>query len=146
VKTNDLDIQEDIHSPQVKERRYIYNGEPSTAPREDIQRGNRPIAKRKRSPFNIIIIMATVSIVIVFYVWNKITVNRLAVEINDLQMQYQRVQSANEVLLAEVNRKSSLERIGKIATEKLGMVYTKVQPTILDIDERQLQKIGGGPK
>ena len=146
MKNNDLDIQEDIIAPQLKERRYIYNGEPSTPRREDIQRGNRPIAKRKRSPFNIIIIMMAVSIMIVSYVWNKITVNRLAVEISELQAQYQRVQNANEILLAEVNRKSSLERIGKIATEKLGLVYTKVPPTILDVVEQELAKVSGDPK
>jgi cell division protein FtsL len=146
MKINDLDIQEETISSQVKERRYIYNGEASTSRREDVPRGNRPISRRKRSPFNIIIIMIAVSLMIVSYVWNKITVNRLAVEISELQTQYQRIQSANEVLLVEVNRKSSLERIGKIATEKLGMVYAKVQPTILDLDEHQLEQVSGGPK
>jgi len=82
-----------------------------------------------------------VSILIVLYVWNKLSVNRLAMEINDLQMQYQKVQYSNEVLRADVNRKSSLERIGKIATDKLGMTYTKTQPVPLSIDEQRLEKI-----
>ena len=141
MKHADSALQEDVVSPPPKERRYVYNGEPSAPRREDVRRGNRPITKRKRSPFNIIITMMIVSIVIVLYVWNKITVNRLATEINELQMQHQKIQYANEVLRAEVNRKSSLERIGKIATEKLGMAYTKTQPTVLNIDKQQLENI-----
>lgn len=141
MKHIDVDIHEENVSPELTERRYIYNGEPSTLRREEITRGNRPITRRKRSPFNIIIAMIAVSLLIVFYVWNKITVNQLAIEINDLQQQYQKIQYANEVFRAEVNRKSSLERIGKIASEKLGMVYTKTQPISLNVDELKLEKL-----
>ncbi|HTK81072.1 MAG TPA: cell division protein FtsL [Bacteroidota bacterium] len=136
----DLDVAPPPSEP--KERRYVYNGGGSPPPaREEIRRGNRPVTRRRRSPFNLILAMVLVSILIVLYVWNKLTVNRLAMEINDLQMQCQKVQYSNEVLRAEVNRKSSLERIGKIATDKLGMTYTKTQPVPLDIDEQRLEKL-----
>jgi cell division protein FtsL len=141
MRNNESDIAEPVISQQQKERRYVYNGEPSAASVEGVPRGNRPIKKRKRSPFYIIATMLAISLLIVSYVWNKLTVNRLAVEVNEVQMQYQRILYANEVLRAEVNKKSSLDRIGKIATDQLGMIYPKEQPVWFTLTQKQLDNI-----
>jgi cell division protein FtsL len=143
MKQHEPDIAEAPAPVQTREQRYIYNGGSAAAQADEAPRGNRPVTRRRRSPFNVILAMVIVSLLIVLYVWNKITVNRLAVELNDLQMQYQKIESANEVLRADINRKSSLDRIGKIATEQLGMEYAKVQPIQLNLDERQMEKYEG---
>ena len=104
-------VIETMPSPELTERRYVYNGAPSSLAQETVPLRNKPVKKRKQSPLNIIAVLFTVSIIIVLYVWNKIAVNRLAVEVNDLHNQYQKVVSANEVIRAEINKKSGLERI-----------------------------------
>ena len=128
-----------VIQPDITDRRMVYNGEFASPAKETISRSNRPIKRRKRSPFTFMFILVTASIVVVFYIWNKITVNRLAGEVNDMQNQYQKIQSTNEILRAEINQKSKLERIGKIATEKLGMTYPKDQPIWFELNSSQQQ-------
>jgi hypothetical protein len=48
--------------------------------------------------------------------------------------QHQRQIETNAALQAEVNRKASLERIGKIASESLDMIYPQEQPEWLTVD------------
>ncbi|MGA9363802.1 MAG: septum formation initiator family protein [Bacteroidota bacterium] len=79
------------------------------------------------------------AVVIVLYISNIIAVNRLAVEVSDLQQKYAAVMNGNEILRAEVNRRSSPERIGKIAVEQLGLQHPKQQPQVLDVDEQLLK-------
>lgn len=123
------------------ERRYVYNGE-STAERiyDVAPRSNRPVKRRKRSPFNVIATLVAISMLIVFYVWNKISVDRLAIEVNELQAQYQKTMSANDLLQAEINKKSSLERIGRMATQ-LGLTYPKDQPASIELDGEKLEEL-----
>jgi len=127
-------------SSELTERRHIYSGDPTYRPSDFAPRANRPVKRRKRSPFMLIAAIFGVSILIVFYIWNKITVNRLVVEINELQAQYQKIENTNEVLRAEINRKSSLERIEKIAVD-LGLTYPKEQPSWLEVDLERLQQL-----
>jgi cell division protein FtsL len=123
------------------ERRYVYNGEASGGRANDIlPRSNRPVKHRKRSPFNIIAALVAVSLLIVFYVWNKITVDRIAVEVNTTQAQYQKIMSANDLLRAEINKKSNLERIGKVAAQ-LGLTYPKEQPASFPVDGEKLESL-----
>ena len=131
---------EPLVTSERAERRYVYNGDLSPSELDDMQRGNHPVKKRKRSPFNIVAAIFIISLFIVLYVWNKIMVNRLAIEANDLQMQYQKVLYANETLRAEINKKSNLERIGKIAAEQLGMTYPKDQPVWFTFDQDSIHQ------
>ena len=127
-------------SPEMTERRYIYNGEPMRpkAVNDFTNAGNRPVRKRNRSPLMRIILLLTVSLLIVFYVWNKITVNRLLVEVNDLDNQYQKLQNSNDLLRAEINRKASLERVAAIAG-KIGLIYPTQQPVWFEVPSDDLQ-------
>ena len=74
------------------------------------------------------------------YVWNKITVDRIAVEVNAAQAQYQKITNANDLLRAEINKKSNLERIGKIAAQ-LGLTYPKEQPASFPVDGVKLESL-----
>ncbi len=121
----------------VKERRLLYNesGSESTPKNEPVDRP-RKTPRRPSSTFNTMIVLFTAAVAIILYISNIIAVNRLVVEVSDLQQKYDSAINGNEILRAEINRRSSLERIGKIATEQLGLRYPKEQPTWLVLDEK----------
>jgi cell division protein FtsB len=134
-------VTEPMLNPEVTERRHIYNGETINKKTEKTPKGNRPVRSRKRSPFNIIGSLFLLSVLIVFYIWNKICVNRLVIEVNDLHNQYDKILNANEFLNAEINKKSSLERIGKISTEQLGLIAPKEQPVWFEVDFKKADNL-----
>src|SRR5947207_10863834 len=104
MKQEDPAILERPAPSELTERRYVYNGEPHAPLAEETVRWNRPVKRRKRSPFKMISVLILISALIVVYVWNKLEVNRLAVEINDLQVQYQKILYVNESLKADINK------------------------------------------
>jgi cell division protein FtsL len=121
--------------PEVhREQRYIFNGEPSAAVSGYAVRQNRRTIHRRMSTFNILLALFVLGAAIVFYIDNIIVVNRLVVDVNALQVKYQRQIETNATLQAEINRKASLERIGKIASESLDMIYPQEQPEWLTVD------------
>ena len=131
MKKQDAMLIEAPIPTESHDKRYIYNGDK----REPMFRRNRPVKRRRRSPFNIILAIFLTSLFIVFYVWNKIGVDKLAVGVNQLQNQYQKTLNANAILRAEVDKKSSLERIEKIATEQIGLIHPKVQPVWFEMND-----------
>jgi cell division protein FtsL len=123
------------------ERRYVYSGETPAEPMYDVApRVNRPVQRHKRSPLTVIATLVAVSMMTVFYVWTKISVDRLAVEVNELQAQHQKIMNANALLQAEINKKSTLERIGRMATQ-LGLTYPKEQPAWIEVDGEKLEEL-----
>ena len=102
---------------------------------------NRKFAKRKISTFNIILLLFGAAAVIVLYISNIIAVDRLMMEINRLQQQHARILSEQEILKAEVNRLSSLERINRKAAEELGLVNPKEPPVWIDVDREKIREI-----
>lgn len=124
-----------VRVPEVhREQRYIFNGEPSAAVSGYAVRQNRRSVSRRISTFNIILAIFLLGIAIVAYIDNIIVVNKLVVDVNALQGRYQRQIETNAALQAEVNRKESLERIGKFATESLGMQYPQQQAEGISVD------------
>lgn len=126
--------------PERTERRYVYNGD-TQRPEFTPPRGNRPVKRRKRSTFLIIGGLVVISLLIVLYIWNKITVNRLADELGKLQTQYDSTLNVNETLRAEINKKSGLERIGKAASSQLSLVPAREQPVWFEIDGERLGQL-----
>ncbi len=124
-----------------KERRYVFNGDPQARIAGYAVRPNRRAIRRTRSTFNIIVVLFGIGVVIVLYVSNILAVNQLAHEVNTLQTRYAKLVNANQLLSAELDRKSTLDRIGKIAAEQLGLKYAKEQPAWLEVDEDELRRI-----
>jgi cell division protein FtsL len=118
----------------VRDRRYIYNGDNRPTTAGFAVRPNKRATRRRTSTFNIILLLFTFGIAIVFYVNNIITVNQLALEIGQLQAKYAALSNTNAALRAEVTRKAALERIGVIASEQLNLRYPPEQPVYFDID------------
>jgi hypothetical protein len=127
---------------QARDKRYIFNGDPQArTPGYAVRPTNRKVARRKVSTFNIILWLFGVGIAIVLYVDNIITINRLAFDVNQLQTKYDAVMNTNATLRAEVTRKAAWERIGKNATEQLGLTFPKEQPTLLDVDQNKIESL-----
>lgn len=99
------------------------------------------LRKRKISTFNIILSLFGLAIAVVLYISNIIAVSHLVANINTLERRYQTVTNTNELLRAELSRKSALERIGKIAMEELGLRYPQEQPVWLEIDEQLIEQL-----
>lgn len=128
-------------SPELKERRYVYSGQAPEPEYDVAPRGNRPVKRRKQSPFLIISGVVAFSLLIVLYVWIKISVDQLVIDVNTQRIQYERIVAANDVLRAEINKKSTWERIGKIATEQLSMTAPKEQPRMFDLNAEELERV-----
>jgi cell division protein FtsL len=129
----------------VAEGRYIYNAPVVTDPQSSTPgyaaRPNKKTTMRRHSTFNIVGALFGLAVVSLLYTSNVITVNQLAKEVNDMNDRYTKIISANELLKAEINRKSSLDRISRIATDDLGMVNPKEAPVWFEIDTEQLDEI-----
>ncbi len=126
--------------PELDEHRRVYNGDEQAPPANEPMRPNRPVRRKQRSPFGPMFVLMVVSILVVFYIWNKITVNRLTKEVNDLENQYQKLVNANESLKAEIAQKSNQSRIEKIAVEKLKMMPPKDPVIWFDVDREKLKQ------
>ena len=96
---------------------------------------------RKISTFNVILSLFGLAVAVVFYISNIIAVSHLAAEINTLEERYHTVVNVNQLLRAELSRKSALERISRIASQELGLHHPREQPIWLEIDEELIEKI-----
>jgi cell division protein FtsL len=102
---------------------------------------NRKVTKRKVSTFSIILILFSVAAVSVLYISNIIAVNTLMMEISILQKRHSRIVSEQEILKAEINRLSSLERINRKAAEELGLVNPTEPPRWISVDQEKIREV-----
>ncbi|MBX2990760.1 MAG: septum formation initiator family protein [Bacteroidetes bacterium] len=128
-------------TPEPAARR-IYNGDPqSKIPGYAVRPENKKVERRKRrSTFNIVTALFLAAIAIVVYIGNIITVNQLVVEVHQLQTRYDKISNSNNVLKAEINRKSGWESIGNTAKTRLGLTHPEKRAQAFDVDERKLNK------
>ncbi len=127
----------ELETPETteqKQRRFVYNGEPGGGSSEFLTRGNKPLKRRRKSPFKIVSLIAVISVLIVFYVWNKITVNRLASEVDGLEVKLGKIDSINKEYRAEIGKKSNLDTITKTAINKLGMINAPDPPIYFEVE------------
>jgi cell division protein FtsL len=115
----------------------IYNGASNSQDefaRQALTSRNKQVKKRKISPFNLMLILLGFAVAIVLYISNVIAVQQLVREIGVLRSQHQQILSEQEVLKAQINRMSSLERIRKMAEEDLGLKNPTETPRWIQID------------
>lgn len=124
----------------TREHRYVYGDSSASSTPRFVVRPNKKVVGRKVSTFSLIVVLFGCGFVIVSYIGNAIAVNTLAADVNQLQTQLDKIVNSNAALKAEINRKSSWERIGKIANEQLGLRYLKEQPTLFDVDDEMLER------
>jgi cell division protein FtsB len=127
--------------PQEPERRYVFNGDPQRSTAGYAIRTNRRAVRRRRSTFGIIVTLFAAGVAIVLYISNIIAVNRLAHEVESLRDRYNVIVQANQVLEAEIDKKSALERVSAIATGQLGLREAKDPPQYFDVDDDRVKSI-----
>jgi cell division protein FtsB len=97
--------------------------------------------RKKLSTFNVIVFLLGFAVALVLYISNIIAVNGLVKEINQLEREYERVRNANEILRAELNNRTGLERIGSIAGERLGLSIPAEPPRWISIDKNEVIRL-----
>jgi len=134
--------------PRVGEARdFVYNGPmtqdesvPRSAPMPGVQR-NRRSTKRKVSPFNVVLLLFAVAVVSVLYISNILAVSRLLREIDVLENTHRRLQDEQELMRADINRLSSLERVERVASEQLGLGTPTSVPVWLEVDQDRIAEL-----
>ncbi|MDZ7261983.1 MAG: cell division protein FtsL [candidate division KSB1 bacterium] len=86
--------------------------------------------------FYVVFFIVGITIVMVFYVWEKVRIGLLVSEIDELRKQEIQLQEENYVLRAKVIDLSSYENITRRAQEKLGMIFPQ-RETIYIPDEKK---------
>ncbi len=109
--------------------------------RQTLAAKNKVVKTRKQSPFNLMLTMFAVAVAIVLYVGNVIAVQQLLKDVSDKQAQLQQILNEQEMLKAQINRMSSLERIRKMAEDDLGLHNPKGSPQWIQVDGNKIQEI-----
>ena len=135
----------ELTAPTVADGRYIYNG---TLASEAVRRTpgsvpatNKRTVRRKHSTFNIVSGLFLLAAACLLYTGNVIAVNQLMKEVNDLNGRYNAIASNNEVLKAEIARKSSLDRISTMAKDELGLINPKEPPVWFEVDQDKADEL-----
>lgn len=86
------------------------------------------------------VILAGVAAILLLVVNNSVTVDSLVANIASLDSAYTELKFRNDSLSAELKRLSSAERITRIASEKLGLVYSTQTLEQLRINKNKLKE------
>jgi cell division protein FtsL len=85
-----------------------------------------------------IVILGGVVVVLLIIVNNSVTVDRLVSDISSLDSTYKELEFSSDSLQAELKKLSSAERITRIASERLGLVYSSQTLDEIAIDKDKL--------
>jgi cell division protein FtsL len=77
----------------------------------------------------------------VLYIGNILAVGHLIVQINLLQTKHQQILNEQELLKAQINRLSGLERIQQLAHDQLGLQNTRQLPVWIEINPERLNEV-----
>jgi cell division protein FtsL len=135
-----------ISIPKIREARdMIYSGGTTNDSTKFVNSErtniNKKTVRRLISPFTIILILLSSAVASVLYIGNILAVGRLMAQINNLQIKHQQNISEQELLKAQINRLSGLERIQQIAKDQLGLRNPKNLPVWIEIDQERVKKV-----
>lgn len=105
-------------------------------------RPNRPAHRRSVSAFNVMAVLFGAAVLIILYISNILRVNLLAKEVGDLQARRDSIQNTNAVLRAEINRKSTWERITALGTSRAGLTVPREQARAFSVDDHLARRAG----
>jgi cell division protein FtsL len=135
------------YSPLTSTGPVIYGGTtPGSSPQNEFVRQalaarNKPVARRRISPFNVMLTLIGAAIAIVLYIGNVIAVEQLLKEVADQQAKLQQILNDQEILKAQINRMSSLERIRKMAEDDLGLHNPNNPPQWIRVDGDRVRDV-----
>ena len=134
-----------ISIPKIREARDMVYGMPIDAPGAEASEsnsarpsGNKKQSRRRISPFTIILILLGSAVASVLYIGNVLAVSRLMAQINQLQTKHKQILNEQELLKAQINRLSGLERIQQLAHDQLGLQNPKQLPIWIEIDPERI--------
>lgn len=135
--------------PQTKtqQRRLIYSGTMPVPPQGEFPTGtslppkNRHFTKHRFSPFNVILILMSAAVTIVLYISNIIAVDQLMNDIHKSDVRLQEILNEQEIMHAQINQMSSLERVRKRAQEELGLRNPSDIPGWIDVDQEKISSV-----
>jgi adenylosuccinate synthase len=134
-----------LNTSTVSDGRYIYNGNVLSGQQGSASghaiRPNKKAVRRKHSTFNIVSGLFVLAAMSLLYTGNVIAVNQLMKEVNDLSNRYNSIISNNEVLKAEIARKSSLDRISLLAKEEVGLTNPQEPPVWFEVDQEKVEEL-----
>lgn len=133
-----LPRSEDKLNNMTPDPRFVYNGSKKTEgplPSEVLLRKNRNASNRRPSliKFGFIIFFGTSLGLLVIN--NILTINSLVNEIDTLSKTYRSIKSTNEFLIAEINKKSTYEKIMPLAQRELGMFIQTTPPEWFELTD-----------
>ncbi len=85
-----------------------------------------------------IVVLGGIVAILLVIVNNSVTVDRLVGEISSLDSTYKKLQFSGDSLQAEMKKLSSAERITRIGSERLGLVYSSQTLDVIAIDKDKL--------
>lgn len=97
--------------------------------------------RKKLSTFTIIVFLFGFAVALVLYISNIIAVNGLMKEINQLDQEYEKIRNSNEVLRADLNKRTGLEQIGSVAIDRLGLSNPSEPPRWLSINKDDVEQL-----
>lgn len=103
-----------------------------------MEKGTR---KKRLSPFYLLLSLIGVALMIVLYISNIIAVDQLMKEINELDAEHHRILMDQEMLRAQVNRLSSLERVQSVAENELGLRNLRKAPVWIAVDPEKITNL-----
>jgi cell division protein FtsL len=135
-----------ISIPRIREARdMVYNGTADSsiqaAPANSMQPRNKKQKKRRVSPFTIVLLLLGAAVSSVLYIGNILAVGHLMVQINQLQTKHQQILNQQELLKAQINRLSGLERIQQLAHDQLGLQNPRQLPVWIEIDPERINEV-----
>lgn len=136
--------REDDERESHRESHRLFHARKASSLDAPVLRTNKKAARRRYSTFGIMIVIFSVGIGVVLYISNIITVNHLAAEIGRLEDRYDEIRDAEERLRAEVNKKSALDRIESLATERLSLRFPQGQRLSITLDEELVEAVVEG--
>jgi cell division protein FtsB len=102
---------------------------------------NKKPKKRRVSPFAMVVLLLGSAVFSVLYIGNILAVGRLVVQISRLQTKHQQILNDQELLKAQINRLSGLERIQQLAQDQLGLRNNQQLPEWIKLNSERVQEV-----
>jgi len=84
--------------------------------------------EKQRPVLRFTLIFILFSVLLVYYVWQQIEVNQIAVEINQLEERRNQLINVNEQLRLDIDKQLNFDLITQFAREELEMVFPETSP------------------
>lgn len=93
------------------------------------------------SLFNFLVTLFVSAGIIVFFVYNIIVINGLAIDNNNIKTEISKVVTQNNNLQTDIERLSNIENIKPVAVDKLSLRFPVIKPKKVIVNKSDLENI-----